>query len=61
MTEYLSMNAFAKERGVSTTRIRQLVLQGRVKGAEQEESGTNWKIPKDAKIRRSIVPFKKLK
>jgi predicted nucleotidyltransferase len=51
MTELLASEAFARARGVSPQRIRQLLAAGRIAGALRV--GGRWAIPADAPIRRT--------
>lgn len=51
MTELLASAAFARARGVSPQRIRQLLAAGKIPGALRV--GGRWAIPADAPIRRT--------
>jgi predicted nucleotidyltransferase len=51
MTELLASEAFARARGVSPQRIRQLLAAGKIPGALR--IGGRWAIPADAPIRRA--------
>ncbi len=52
--EWLSVAEFAKERGVSTTRIYQLLKEERIEGAKRAKLGRSqggaWDIPKNAAV-----------
>lgn len=51
MSELLASEAFARARGVSPQRVRQLLAAGRIPGALRV--GGRWVIPADAPIRRA--------
>ena len=51
MTAFLSSTEFARARGVSEQRVRQLLAAGKVEGARR--IGGRWAIPADAAIRRA--------
>ncbi len=54
----LNPGQFARQHGVSRSRIIQLLELGRVRGARKE--GTRWKIPEDAHIVSTWKPWAKI-
>lgn len=49
MPEYVGSKAKSKEWEVTQSTISKWCRMGKIPGAEQDEKGSPWRIPKDAK------------
>lgn len=49
MSEYVGSKVKSEEWGVSQSTISKWCREGKIVGAEQDEKGSPWRIPKDAK------------
>jgi len=50
--EFIGTKEAAKQWGVTQGTISKWCREGRIEGAEQDEKGSPWRIPKDAEILR---------